>query len=110
MDYRKRKLVGFFSNFGAWLIISTFLFILNMISSPEHWWFLYPMLGWGVGVAFHALSLFKTFIFADQRQSAAPAAERYDAPRALPESDAQPITENRRKVEMSRRFDDSEFV
>jgi hypothetical protein len=48
----------FKQHLGAFIIISLFLFLLNMFTSPSTWWFKYPVLGWSVGVAFHYLDVF----------------------------------------------------
>jgi hypothetical protein len=37
----------------SYSIIIGFLFVLNMITSPYVKWFIYPALGWGIGLAFH---------------------------------------------------------
>lgn len=34
------------------------LFAINFFSSFEYKWFVWPLLGWGVGLAFHALAIF----------------------------------------------------
>ncbi len=100
---RAKKLRDFFSNFASWILVSTFLFILNGINYDGEWWAIYPLLGWGLGVAFHATSVFKYFAFEQIEKHA-------EARRELPESDWQPINENRRKVEVRRGYDESEFV
>ena len=42
-----------------------FLCILNFIVSPDYWWFLFPLVGWGVFVIVHYfiafVSLFEKF-------------------------------------------------
>lgn len=48
----------FFQHFTAYVIVISFLFILNMLTSPFHWWFYWPMLGWGIGIAFHYTDVF----------------------------------------------------
>lgn len=48
----------FKQHLGAFIIISFFLFLLNMFTSPSTWWFKYPVLGWSVGVAFHYLDVY----------------------------------------------------
>ena len=30
------------------VLVNILLFIINMISSPEYLWFIYPLLGWGI--------------------------------------------------------------
>lgn len=35
-----------------------FFLVLNSITSFGHWWFYWPMLGWGLGLVFHYLDAF----------------------------------------------------
>lgn len=113
IDKKNKKLKGFFSNFASWLIISTFLFIINGITYKGHWWAIWPLLGWGLGVAFHAMSVFKYLIFNPQQNNEPEYTDTSNAApyRELPDaSDYQPLNENRRKVKTPRDFDESEFV
>jgi hypothetical protein len=48
----------FYQHLMAYVIVNFFLFALNMITSPLTWWFHFPMLGWGVGLAFHYVDVF----------------------------------------------------
>jgi hypothetical protein len=61
------------------------------------------MLGWGLGVAFHAMSVFKYFAF-DQIQRHA------ESRMELPPTNLQPLNENRRKVQLPKDYDESEYV
>jgi hypothetical protein len=49
---------GFYQHLMSFVIVNMFLFALNMITYPFHWWFVYPLLGWGVGLAFHYVEVF----------------------------------------------------
>ena len=49
---------GFYSNLATYIVVIAGLAALNLFTSPGHWWFVYPMLGWGIGVASHAASVF----------------------------------------------------
>ncbi len=51
----KRK---FYRQLSVYLTTSVFLFLLNAFTSPSHWWFIYPMLGWGVAIAAQYFQLF----------------------------------------------------
>jgi hypothetical protein len=53
---RKRAddLKGFFTHLGVYLIIITGLFCIDLVSGPG-WWFFYPGIAWGVGLAIHGL-------------------------------------------------------
>ena len=49
---------GFYGNLAAYLVVNTLLVAINLISDPSYFWAIWPMLGWGVGVATHAFSVF----------------------------------------------------
>ncbi len=48
----------FYKNLSTYISTMVFLIGLNWITSPHHWWVVYPMLGWGLGIVMH---YFKTF-------------------------------------------------
>ena len=58
---RARKRVedvkGFYIHLGIYLIVNTALFVLNMVTNPDHLWFYWPLIGWGIGLAIHGFSL-----------------------------------------------------
>src|SRR5271169_3940978 len=39
-------------------IVIGFLFILNMFTSPFHWWWQWPALGWGFGIVSHFAAVY----------------------------------------------------
>jgi hypothetical protein len=51
---RKRK---FFEHLRSYLIVNAFLFLLNAMTG-ESMWFIWPLLGWGIGIAFDAAEAF----------------------------------------------------
>ncbi len=56
---RVDNLKGFYGNILAYCIVIPFLAILNYKTSwHAHKWFVYPMLGWGIGIVFHAFEVF----------------------------------------------------
>ena len=50
--------LGFYRHLIVYLAVNTLLFILNLITSPHYLWFKWPLMGWGIGLFFHAVSLF----------------------------------------------------
>ncbi len=52
------EIKGFYGNLTAYIVINIFFLILNLRTSPEHLWFFWPMLGWGIGVIFHGFKAF----------------------------------------------------
>jgi len=49
---------GFFIHLGTFVPVGIFLFALNMFTSPNTLWFVYPVLSWGVGLAIHYVTVF----------------------------------------------------
>lgn len=55
---RVEELRGFYGNLTAYLVVNLFLAILNLATAPEHIWFIWPLMGWGLGVLFHGMKVF----------------------------------------------------
>ena len=55
---RVENIKGFYANLLAYCLVIPFLFFINYMTSPGYYWFWYPMFGWGIGIAFHALGVF----------------------------------------------------
>jgi len=48
----------FYQHLNSYVSVCGFLLVLNLVTSPSHFWFVYPMLGWGIGLAIHFMSVF----------------------------------------------------
>ena len=55
---RVKELKGLYGNLISYCIIIPFLTAVNFLTSPDHLWFYWPMLGWGIGIAAHAMNVF----------------------------------------------------
>jgi hypothetical protein len=55
---RVEELKGFYGNFTTYCIVIPLLVLINYFTYWDHKWFIYPMLGWGLGVLFHGVSVF----------------------------------------------------
>ena len=53
-----RELRGFYTHLAVYILVNAFLVVIDMLTSPGEFWFYWPMLGWGIGLAAHALSVF----------------------------------------------------
>ena len=60
---RVKDLRGFYSSLIKYLVIVVGLFVINLIVSPDYMWIYWVMLGWGIGIAMHALAVFEVFPF-----------------------------------------------
>lgn len=50
---RVESLRWFYFHLGVYLLVNLFLFLLNIITSPDSLWFYWPLLAWGVGLILH---------------------------------------------------------
>ena len=60
---RVEEIKGFFGNLIAYVVVNIGLLILNLVTSPKHLWFFWPLLGWGIGVVFHGMKVFNYMPF-----------------------------------------------
>ncbi|WP_309645348.1 2TM domain-containing protein [Phenylobacterium sp.] len=49
--------LGFRAHLLVYLVVSAGLAAINLLTSSDYYWFVWPMLGWGVGVVAHGLSV-----------------------------------------------------
>jgi len=60
-DYKKayRKMgaregkIGFIANLTAYVVVNSLLATMNLLFVPQFTWFIFPLIGWGFGVAIH---------------------------------------------------------
>ena len=55
---RVKAIKGLYIHLTVYVVVNLILFSINMIVSPDSLWFFWPLMGWGVGLFFHALSVF----------------------------------------------------
>ena len=55
---RLEELKAFYSNLVAYVLVIPFLIFINYMTYWGYQWFWFPMIGWGLGVAIHALVTF----------------------------------------------------
>lgn len=60
------EIKSFYANLTTYIIVISGLAILNIITSPEHLWFFYPAIGWGIGVVMHGFKAFDYMPFLDK--------------------------------------------
>lgn len=53
-----KKEKEFYSHLAIYLLVNAVLVAVNLLSSPAHFWFIYPLLGWGIGLGGHAIEVF----------------------------------------------------
>lgn len=62
-----QELKGFYIHLFFYLALTLYFIYLNLTYSPQHIWFYWPMLGWGIGLFFHASKVFNFFPFLDKK-------------------------------------------
>jgi hypothetical protein len=50
--------VSFIKHGATYLIVMAALAVINNVTSPGYQWWLWPALGWGIGLAFHFADAF----------------------------------------------------
>ena len=50
--------MGFYTHLSVYVAVILLLVVINFLSSSSTIWFQWPMLGWGIAVAIHALAVF----------------------------------------------------
>ncbi len=55
---RVEEIKGFYVHLVVFVLSMFFMIIINVMTSPEYYWFKWPLLGWGIGVIAHGVSVF----------------------------------------------------
>ena len=58
-----RKIKAFYVHLAQYVVVIGVLAAVNLIGSPHYLWFLWPALGWGLGVAAHGAAVFDVVPF-----------------------------------------------
>ncbi|MFB3387898.1 2TM domain-containing protein [Flavobacterium sp. LAR06] len=53
-----KEIKDFYQHLTVFTLITIILLVVNLMTSPEYLWFIWCILGWGVGVLFHGLKAF----------------------------------------------------
>lgn len=61
-EKRVEAKIGFHRHLASYVIINTFIILIWLIvgfTSHTWWpWFIFPLVGWGIGLAFHAVNTY----------------------------------------------------
>lgn len=55
---RVKAKLGFYIHLAVYMFVNTAVIVINMSTSPGYFWFIWPLLGWGIGVFFHGVEVF----------------------------------------------------
>lgn len=50
-------LKGFYSHLFFFVVINIGIFLVNYLTTPDLWWFYWPLLGWSVGLLAHFMAV-----------------------------------------------------
>jgi hypothetical protein len=54
---RVQALKGFYIHAVTYVLVNIGLFVINLMTGGG-WWFFWPLIGWGIGLAAHGLNVF----------------------------------------------------
>ncbi|MBG6111122.1 hypothetical protein IWX84_002006 [Flavobacterium sp. CG_9.10] len=63
---RMEEIKGFYGNLTTYLAVNTGLLVINLLTSPNHLWFFWPLIFWGIGVVIHGMKVFNYMPFIGQ--------------------------------------------
>mgnify|MGYP001821841427 CR=1 FL=1 len=55
---RAEAKLGFYIHLTVFVAIILLLAIINLMTSPQTFWFQWPLMGWGVAIVLHAVAVF----------------------------------------------------
>ena len=53
-----RRKLEFFHHLASYVSVMAGLFLINLITNPSYWWFVFPAIGWGIGLGCHASAVY----------------------------------------------------
>lgn len=56
---RVREIKAFYYHLTCYCTVIPILIIVNLVYTPEYYWFPFSMCGWGLGLFFHSMEAFK---------------------------------------------------
>ena len=55
---RVEEIKGFYFHLVTYFLVNAFLTVINLLTSPEYLWFIWPLMGWSIGLIIHGFSVF----------------------------------------------------
>jgi len=78
--YADHAVRGFIVHAYVYVGVNILLFILNIVDTPHKLWFVWPLVGWGIGLAVHGFLVFRGHQHREAAKSAASAPKAKRAP------------------------------
>ena len=65
---RAEQKIGFYTHFSVYVMVNLFLILVWFATSDIHDfpWFVFPLVGWGIGIVAHFMSAFGATTFVDK--------------------------------------------
>ncbi len=57
-EKRVKAKLGFYFHLSVYIAVNILLIVINLSTQTEYFWFEWPLMGWGIGLFFHALGVF----------------------------------------------------
>ncbi|TDP02336.1 2TM domain-containing protein [Flavobacterium sp. 245] len=54
-----KEIKGFYEHLTVFILVTVILIVINLLTSPEYLWFVWCIMGWGIGVVIHGLKAFE---------------------------------------------------
>ena len=54
LEFKRRQVREFREHFFVYIVVNTLLVVINILTVQTVSWAIWPILGWGIGLAFHA--------------------------------------------------------
>ena len=55
---RVEELKGFYAHLITYIAVNLMLVVINLVTSPNHLWFYWVTVFWGIGIIWHAISVY----------------------------------------------------
>lgn len=55
---RANAKMGLCIHAAVYVVVNVLLVVINLSASPDNLWFVWPLAGWGLGLAFHAMAIY----------------------------------------------------
>ena len=57
-EHRADIKLGFQAHLLAYVVVNAGLVAINLVTSRDYFWAIWPIIGWGLGIAAHAIAVF----------------------------------------------------
>ncbi|MFB9076822.1 2TM domain-containing protein [Flavobacterium procerum] len=62
-----KEIRGFYEHVMLYLITNPIVIVVNIMTSPGYFWFLWCLMGWGLAIVIHGLKVFNLPPFFDEK-------------------------------------------